>query len=367
MKQGRLGGHIINERDSSMSSTKQAGTERELCHWAGVDVSKATFDGGLVLADQRFPHTPLSAVPTEQFKRTREGVGAFLDWVDERLAEAGAEGGVRVCMEATGAYSTELAVWLLEARASLRPAIVNPAQTAAFIKSMGLRNKTDRVDARALGFYGAERSPVAYEPPTPEAERLRSASRYRSALVQDRVAERNRASEPTASKKAAQIQKRRLRQLERDIKTIEKEMKAIVDDAPELKRDVALLTSAHGVGFITAVTVITELGDLRRFDTARQVAAFAGLSPRTVSSGTSVRGRTRLCKQGNARVRTMLYMAAMQTVQKDNDLAHCYHRLVEAGKAKMVALCAVMRKLLCVMRRLLLNETAYRPLRANCG
>lgn len=341
--------------------------EREVCHWVGADVSKATFDAGLVLADQRFPHTPLGAVPTHEFARTREGVEAFLGWLDERLAEAGAPGAVRVCMESTGAYSTQLAVWMLEARPELRPAIVNPAQTAAFFKSMALRNKTDRLDARALGFYGVERGPLAFEPLTKEMARLRCVCRYRSALVEQKVAEGHRAGEEQASPKVARMQQRRIRQLARDIESLEKEMRGIVGASAALSEDLATLSSIHGVGFITAVTVMTELGDLRRFDTTRQLAAFAGLSPRTVSSGTSVRGRTRLCKQGNSKVRATLYMAAMQTTRKDNDLARCYHRLVAAGKPKRVALCAVMRKILCVMRRLLLNRTTYRPLRDACG
>ena len=330
-----------------------------MVHWVGFDVSKATFDAACVRAGQKWPATPLCDVPTRKFARTREGVECFVGWLDGLMEDDAQDNRARVVMEATGTYSVELAVWLLERRASLEPAIVCPSHTAAFIKSLGLRNKTDTIDARALAFYGVEREPPPYEPPTPEIAELRALSRCRDALVRERTAADNRAQEGSVSKLVQRIQAKRLRLLDGDIQRIEADMKRLVDATPQLAHDITLLSSIHGVGFITAVVIIAELGDLRRFRKARQLTAFAGLSPRIYQSGISVTARPRMCKKGNPRVRQVLYLCALATIRAPNDLQRTYRRLLEKGKSPMSAIGAVMRKLLTVMRRLLISHNTF--------
>jgi len=330
-------------------------------HWTGLDVSKATFNAAFVRMGQKFPSTRLCDVPARGFERSRQGVERFLDWLGALTENDVGQSRVRVVMEATGKYSLELAAWLLERQASLEPAIVCPSYTAAFIKSLGLRNKTDNLEARALAFYGAEREPVAYEPPTPEYAELQALNRYRDALVRERTAEGNRAGEGSPSKAVRRVQAKRLRLLDGDIERIEAEMQRLVNAVPELKRDIELLSSIYGVGFIVAVVVVAELGDLRRFRKARQLTAFAGLSPRIYQSGTSVSGRPRMCKKGSPRARHALYLGALTAVRGNNDLQRTYQRLLDEGKPPMVAIGAVMRKLLVLMRALLITETPYDP------
>jgi transposase len=337
------------------------------CHWVGMDVAKSTFDAAWVRAEQHYPYTPLRELPVRTFARSPEGVDEFLAWLDELGQHGRAEQCNRVCMEATGSYSTELTVWLLDKRPSLEPAIVNPAHTSAFIKSMGLRNKTDKLEARALGFYGVERGPVAYEPLTPDRAELRELSRYRDSLVRQKVAESNQAGARVTSRAVMRLQNKRIRLLRRDIEKVEMAMKAIVGENPELKRDVKQLTAIYGVGFITAVVVLAELGDLRRFKRARQLSAFAGLSPRVVESGSSVNGRPRLCKQGNSRVRQALYLAALTVIRGRSDLQDTYCRLLEHGKAPKAALGAIMRKLLVLMRAILISGKPYEAYHKTCG
>jgi len=337
--------------------------ETEICvvHWVGADVSKGSFDAAFVRRDQKWSATQLCDVPVRSFERSPQGVECFLGWVSGLTDNDAEHSRVRVAMEATGKYSLELAVWLLEQQPSLQPAIVCPSHTAAFIKSLGLRNKTDRLEARALAFYGVEREPVPYEPPTPELAQLQALSRYRDALVRERTAASNRAEEGSTSNLVRRMQAKRLRLLDGDIKRIEAEMKRVVDATPQLKRDIELLSSIYGVGFIVAVVIIAELGDLRRFHKARQLAAFAGISPRVYQSGTSVTGRPRMCKKGNPRVRQVLYLSALATVRGRNDLQRTYQRLLNEGKPPMAAIGAVMRKLLILMRALLISEKPYHP------
>ena len=340
-----------------MKETKWKDESKE--HWVGLDVSKATFDAALAAPDQRFPSTPLRTLPWKAFPRTREGVEAFLAWLDEQVPKRKA----RVLMEATGRYSVELTTWLVAKRPTLRPAIENPKNTKAFIDSLNQRNKTDGLDARGLAFYGIERRPAPYEPLSKTRQELRELNRYRDALVAQRTALKNRSHEKSSSKIVTRMQVRQLRQLDKDISTVEQEMKLLINEDEVFKGDFDLLTSIDGVGPITAMTVLAEIGDLRRFERARQLTAYAGVSPRIVQSGTSVRGKTRMCKRGNKRIRQALYLSAMATLntKKPNSLSAMHYRLCEGGKQGKEALGAVMRKQLTVMRAVIISGKPYDP------
>lgn len=343
-----------------MSGMKVDEMARQEDHWVGNDVAKESFDAALVYPGQHYPWTPLRDVPAATFPRSKEGVTDFLAWLEDQVPGLSTTARVRMVMEATGKYSEELAGWVNEQCSALAPAIVNPRQTAAFLASMQLRNKTDRVEARALAFYGAERRPAPYESPSPEQRELRALSRHRDALIAEKVREKLR-GESGESKLLASLHRRRMAQLKRDIAKIEARARKLIQQTPELRRDATLLQSIPGVAFVTSLVVLAELGDLRRFQRARQATAFAGLSPRSRQSGTSLNAPGTLCKQGNPRIRQALYMAAMVTIRGTGPLCDFYDRLRAKGLNGKAALCAVMRKMLTFMRAILINETPYDP------
>jgi transposase len=326
-----------------------------------MDVAKQTFDAALVRPGQHYPLTPLRTVPVAGFARSAEGVKEFLSWMGAQLSDIQSPVSVRAVMEATGSYSVELAGWLNEQCPELAPAIANPRQTSAYLDSMQLRNKTDRLEARALAFYGADRRPAPYETLSPQRLELRALSRHRDALIKEKTREENRSHEPFASKLLTRLRARHLAQLKRDIAKIEARMKELIETTPELKRDMKLLRSIPGVAFVTSTVVVAELGELRRFSRARQVTAFAGLTPHRKQSGTSVDAPAVLCKRGNARVRQALYMAAMVSVRMRGPFRDFYDRLIGRGMNGKAALCAVMRKMLVLMRSILIRETPYNP------
>ena len=350
-----------------MSAVIQENTTNEGQYWVGADVAKKTFDAALVRPGQHYPSTPLREVPVATFTRSIEGVKEFLSWVAAQLQGVSSHISMRMVMEATGSYSVELTGWINEQCPALAPAIANPRQTSAYLDSMQLRNKTDRVEARALAFYGAERRPAPYETLSPERLELRALSRHRDALVNEKVREQNRGEEPFVSKLLASLHKSRLAQLKRDIAKLEARIKDLIEKTPELRRDAKLLRSIPGVAFVTSMVVLAELGDLRRFSRARQVTAFAGLTPRAKQSGTSVNAPAILCKRGNPRIRQALYMAAMVAIRFRGPLKDFYDRLIAKGMNGKAALCAVMRKMLTIMRAILIHETPYNPQWKNQG
>jgi len=323
--------------------------------WLGIDVGKSGFDVAAHPA-WRPGAVALSSLPQATFPRSREGVTRMLAWLDK----LNPEGQVRAVMEATGRYSMELAGWLLAERPALAPAIADPKAVAHFIRSLRLRNKTDRTDAAALARFGAERSPADWQPPTQEYARLRTISRERTFIVASLVAARNRLGEIGDDAVVLKVQRRIVADLERALASIEKAMHQHVEACPDLFAAVRRLDTIPGVAFITAATILGELGDLTRFRRSRSLSAFAGVSPRRFESGDSVRGRTRMCKQGGPRARQALYLASLAAIRTpDNGLASFYAELVGKGKPKMAAVGAVMRKMLVLMRALLISQTDY--------
>ena len=119
-----------------------------------------------------------------------------------------------------------------------------------------------------------------------------------------------------------------------------------IEQHPGLKEQRDLLQSIPGIGAATAAVLLAELGDVTRFDSAKKAVAFAGLCPRLCLSGSSVRGRERLCKQGRSRLRKALYFPAMVGLRHNPALRAMKERLVANGKRPMVILGAAMRKLL---------------------
>jgi transposase len=340
--------------------------------WCGCDVAKASFEAAIRVPAHDEPPCSMQAMEQSAFERTREGVREFLNWADQVLEPFATDeqglSALRVVMEATGKYSLELALWMTEERASLSPAIINPQTARAFARSLSLRNKTDKTDARALAIYGFERRPVAYEPASRELSQLRLLSRHRQRVIEMRVSEENRLQEPNDSPLVRKMLTRHIAQLRRDEKRLEEEMKKIIDSIPWLKRDAQAMDHIYGVGFITASSLLAELGDLRRFKKARQLSACGGISPRQHRSGQSVHHKTRMSKKGSSYVRKALYMPAMAAIGGDNDLAHFYYRLIHQGNPKKVALGAVMRKLLLTMRAILISGEPYQKhYRKPCG
>ena len=324
--------------------------------WVGIDVAKATFEAALHPAWVPGKEIPLAELPGANFPRTAGGVARLLAWLDGMQAPVGA----RAVMETTGRYSVELAKLLLAARPSLAPAIADAKSASHFARSLRLRNKTDRVDATTLARFGAERCPAPWCPPAPEYGALQEMSRQRRFLVGSLVTARNRLEEIESIVAVARIQKQVITSLEKAIERVEELMRKHVAKNAGLAAAVRRRDTVPGVAFVTATTVLGELGDLARFLTSRSLSAFAGLSPRNFDSGTSVHGRPRMCKQGSPRLRQVLYLAALAAIRNpENRFGRSYAAMVKAGKPKMVAVGAIMRKMLVIMRAMIVTETDY--------
>ena len=175
------------------------------------------------------------------------------------------------------------------------------------------------------------------------------------------VQEKNRVQAPGQPAVVLESLQTSIAFLEGEVKRLQKQIRDHINQNPGLKRDAKLLESIPGVGELTAWDILAELPDVSQFDSAQSVAAYAGLAPREHRSGSSVRKQTRLSKQGNWRLRKALYFPAVTALTWNPSVKAHYERLREAGKPRMVALAACMRKLLMIVYGVLKHQTPFDP------
>ena len=292
-------------------------------YFAGIDVSKATLDAGLLGPD--------GATRPKRFANDPAGYAALLAWADRH-----AEGQpVHFCMEATGPYSEALATFLHAAGRVV--SVANPVRVKAHMRACGQGNKTDPADARAIATFARDRRPRAWSPPAPEVRELRALVRRRDELRVMAAAEKNRLDSPALTPAARRSVTRVARLLSKEADRVQAEAEALVAATPALAADCALLESVNGVGRQTATTVLAELPPVAELPSAEAAAAYCGLAPREFRSGKSVRKQTRLSKAGNARLRKALYLPTLSAVRSNPVLREFFERLVKAGKPKMQA------------------------------
>lgn len=330
----------------------------------GFDLSKLTFDASWRLLGLPPIQAPeLRKMKTQVFARTRQGVGQWWDEACRRLTPGQK---VMVVMEVTGNYSLEMVTWLRAVCPDVEVCIIPGKRVRDWVRGLGIDEKTDPIDARGLACYGAERQPPSYVALDDVHQKLRALSRTRQAIVEERVAIEQRlqeaASEHLDTKTAKQIQQalsKVVREMTKQIDRLEEQMEQLIAKDPQLAKDTELVDTLSGVGWVTAVTVFSETGDLRDYQHRSQLIAKVGLNPVICKSGTSVEKRTRISKKGSGRARRALYLAVLATISKDNPFAAMYHALVERGKKKMVAIVAVMRKMLLVMRAVVISGKPF--------
>jgi transposase len=298
----------------------------------GLDIGKASFYAALLVgAIEDKPKV-------KEFVNNPEGYRALVEWLQSHGVNQ-----CHVCLEATSTYGHGVATYLHGL--GFQVSIVNPLRVKGFGQAQMSRTKNDQADAGLIARYCAIHRPAAWRPTTPEQSSLQQTGRHWQALSHLISQERNRLETVTDST---------VRQIIKDhITYIQTQQTRLLDALEEqlktqsvLQSDVKLIESIPGIGRKTALLLVAELGDIRSFDSSRQLAAFAGLTPQEHSSGTSVHGKTRLCKMGSPRLRFLLYMPAIASLRFNPPIQDLRARMLAAGKQKMQVVGAAMHKLI---------------------
>jgi transposase len=322
----------------------------------GIDLAQASFDVAIAPTGtdpnhwRDLPNTHVAWPPDSP-----EGIERLVTWTAE---QCDANRCVRIVVESTGQLSRRFA-WALKGRGLPDVSIVNPRRTKAFGDSLGVREKTDRIECAILAIYGLVHRPKPTRLRSRQAEQLRELVRLRQSYVEERTRWQNRLGEANEPPTRKMIE-RSVKHMDRQIRQLNEQIDEQIDEDPQMSFQVCALKQIKGIGPVTARTLTAELGDLRVYS-RNQLVSLAGLFPKRHESGRSVRRRPRLAKGGGGRLRRVLYMCATALFNSKGPLRCYIERKRGEGFEDMCIEAMVMRKLLIIARAVMVNGGVYDP------
>jgi len=307
----------------------------------GIDVAKSKLDVALMFNGK---------VLMKKFDNNIKGFKLLQGWLTSLRIEE-----VHACLEATGPYGEAVAEFLHEH--GHRVSVVNPLRIKSFAKSDLKRNKTDQADARTIAEFCLLKDPENWQPLAPEIKQLQALTRRIEALERMLLVETNRREmAPAATRPSIE---RMVENLKKEIENVKRLIKDHIDNHPDLKQQSELLQTIPGIGEKTARLLLGEI-EFRSFESARALAAHAGVTPRQFQSGTSLNW-TRLSKLGSGRIRKALYFPAITALKYNEIIKQFARRLDQNGKTPMQIVCAAMRKLLHIAYGVIKHKRPFDP------
>ena len=291
----------------------------------GVDISKDVFD----VSNIKSTHSVFS-----------NDVKGFKKFAKKLTKET------LVVMEATGYYHYCLAQYLYEQ--GYLVSVVNPLSVKRFIQMKLSKVKTDKSDARAICEYAmVNEVPLYTAKDKKQAECLQLFRLIDIYLKQSTALKNKLHGEKTLgipSKAVYHSLNRSLKSILKEIKVLEEHLESLVKE--EQQSQLTLLKSIPGMGVKTALMLIVMTDGFNRFENAKQLCSYAGITPIIRESGSSVRGRSRISKMGNKKMRNLLFLCSFSACKYNKGCREIYERIVSKGKSKKLALIAVSNKLL---------------------
>jgi transposase len=310
----------------------------------GLDISKDTFHAALLKEPKK--------TSVQVFENSWDGFEQLQHWLLEQGIEK-----VHACLEATSIYGHPVATYLHHQGHIV--SIVNPSRIKGFAQSRLSRTKNDRADATTIARFCAALQPQAWTPPEPEIARLQGYSRRLQALTKMKTQEQNRLQ--ISESELAEDIEAHIQFLEAQMVVIKKRQQELITESKVLSAQQQLLTSIVGIGEQTSVIILAEIGSIEQFTSARQLAAFAGLTPQEHQSGSSVKGKTRLCKIGSPHLRKALYFPALSAIRYSPQIKILREHFFEAGKNKMQIVGIIMHKLIRIVYGVLKSGKPFEP------
>lgn len=294
----------------------------KITQFFGIDVSKGVFD----VYNDKLGH--------QQYENSQLGYKKFISSIPKES---------HVLMESTGYYHYRLAFYLYES--GIKVSVENPLKVKRFIQMKLSKVKTDKADAQKIFEYAQSVELSLWKSPNLEAMQLLSLLEMyskQSTQLKNKIEGEDSLGRP--SKMVLQSLKKSLNQLQKEIQKLEAALEEIVkaEDSSML----ANLQTIPGIGRKTAIMLLICTNYFNDFETASQLCSYAGLTPVIRRSGSSVRGKERISKIGNAKLRNLLFMCSFNACKCNKACRELYERIVAKGKSKKLALIAVCNKLL---------------------
>lgn len=323
----------------------------------GVDISKDDFH---VCIKEKIIDSNVKIKGTRSFSNNSKGFIELMEWVSKRTLP---NSSVLYIMEATGTYFENLAYYLHENGCLVSVVLAN--KIMHYAKSLNLKTKTDKVDAAMIAGIGIERDFPKWKPMSKNFKELRDLCREMLSLKKERSRAKCQlhameySHEKTVS--VLKIKKNQIEFYENSIKEIEFEIKRIVDADSDLKARIDKIATVKGLGLITIVIVLCETNGFELFNNIRQVVSYSGLDIQMKESG-NFKGKTRISKKGNVRIRQCLFMPALTATMHNEKIKSLYERINERNPdIKKKGVVAGMRKLLILIFVLWKKNEEYDP------
>ncbi len=295
---------------------------------------------------------------SKTFANSAKSFESFIQWV-QKITDASIP--IRFVMEATGVYHESLAYYL-EGQ-ELEVSIITPNKISNYARTLTVKTVTDKTASEAIALFGLERNLEKWKRSNPLYKKLRQLSRERDQLVQARTIAKNQLHAELAE---AEPNGRSVLRIKKQIAFLNKQEQEIRSEIMELSKQdekvngaIKIICSLPGVGLLTAVTVLSETNGFELIRNKRQLTSYAGLDVKEKQSGTSVKGKPRISKQGNKYLRKAMHMPALTAIRFDEKHKAIFARLVSRHGIKMKAVVAVERKLLEMIYTLYKTNRTY--------
>ena len=325
----------------------------ETIYTVGIDMSKKDFQTALTVDGTNFFEQLVTNHPTSissYFKSIKKQFGFSFNQVV-------------VCLEHTGIYSWPLLRFLVHHQIKV---CIEPAMQIK--QSQGMtRGKTDKIDARRIAQYAVRNREGLrfWQPPRSVIQKLQMLLTQRERLVKIKVQlevplkESGEFIESTIYKMMQRNSLATQKAIAKDILRIETQLQELVKSDDRLRLQYKRATSVPGVGPITALNVIIATGEFTRITDTKKFACYAGVAPFAHSSGSSIRGKTRVSKMANMTIKKLLHLAAISAIQYSDEIKSYYERRVAEGKNRMSVINAVRNKLITRIFMCIKQERTY--------
>lgn len=322
----------------------------------GLDVSMNDVYACLVSIDQA---QIIKRWGTRKFKNTVTGLKNLLKWIEKKHRFKKVP--LVICLEATGVYHETFTFGLEEA--DYYVSVIVPTYARRFNQSHGAHSKNDKIDAEGLAKLGAERKLKRWKPGSAFYYSLRNITRARQDLLEQKTLISNQLhahlKQKHQNKMVIRQKKDLIKSLDKKVKELDQAIAQVVKSNEEVQEKVRRICEIHGVAILTVATLIAETFGFEAFENTRQLISYSGLDVIENQSGKH-RGKTRISKRGNSRIRRALYMPSLQVKNKAS-FAAIYIRTLSRHSIKMKSLVAVQRKLLVTIYALWKNGEVYDP------
>jgi transposase len=311
-------------------------------NFIGIDIAKSKFNAALKI-QEKF----VEAV----FENNTAGHEKFVLWLKGRTNRAFA------CLESTGPYGEILAEYLVQS--GVEVSVVNPMQIKHYAKSILSRNKNDRVDAKIIACYAEKFTPRKFVPKSTTQKLVKESVQLIATLIEQKRQLQNQL-ESIRSKEIRKEIEKMIELIEKRISKLEETLNKCIQNNDEYHTNKQRLLTIIGIGEKTANRIIAYLPNVSEFKTAKQLAAYVGVSPKQYQSG-GYQGKTRLSKCGNSHFRKSLYMPALVAKNNNPYLKQFCERLEKNGLRPKQIICAVMRKLIHIIFGMLKHNQNFNP------